>query len=93
MMYEHVFLKCISNLHKYFLNKIHFAKLITVNSGRKSSEIQFPVPVKPELEQGFQILVPDILEPECQKIYSTSGSKNQIVFAQIRYPVPFLKKN
>ena len=54
-----------------------FAK---INSGKfrpKSGEIQFPVPVKPEPNQGFEIPVQDLPEPECQKIYSGSGNKNR----------------
>ena len=40
------------------------------------------MPVKPEPEQGIEIPVPDLPEPECQKIFSGSGNKNRnYVFA------------
>ena len=51
-----------------------------MNSGKfrpESGEIQFPVPVKPEPEQVFEIPVPVWPETECQKIYSGSGNKNR----------------
>ena len=43
----------------------------------KSGEIHYPVPVKPEPEQVFDIPVPVRPEPECQQIYSGSGNKNR----------------
>ena len=64
--------------------KYLFEKLVPVNTGRKSSEIQFLVPVKPEPEQGFEIPVPDWPEPECQKIYPVLVARTRIVFGQIK---------
>ena len=51
-----------------------------INSGKfrtESGEIQFPVPVKQELEQGFDIPFTDWPEPECEIMYSGSGNKNR----------------
>ena len=42
-----------------------------------SGYIKILVSVKPELEQGFEIPVPDWPEPECQQIFSGSGNKKR----------------
>ena len=64
-----------------------------INSGKfrpESIEIQFPVPVKTEPEQGFDIPVPDL--PERQKIYiPVPVTRTGIVFGQIRFPVSVLE--
>ena len=71
----------VSNAYLTIINTF-FHKIIfpEKNSGKfrpESGKIEFPVPVKPEPEQGFEIPVPDLLEPECQKIYSGSVKKNR----------------
>ena len=68
-----------------FLKKIFFWKFKSGKFRPKSGEIQFPVTVKLEPEQGFEISVPDIPELECQKYFPVPVTRTGIVFGQFRF--------
>ena len=67
---------------------------VKINSGKLQLEIrwiQFPVPLKPEPEQGFEIPVLDWLEPVVKKYIPVPATRTGIFFRQILFPVPVLK--